>query len=94
MQPGGGSGYGEGIATRFANEGATVIIADINDEGGRRVASTLPSSMTFHHANVAKEEDWKSLMAMAHEKYGHVDILINNAGTSYKNKVRFSPFKG
>jgi len=43
--------------------------------------------MTFHHANVAKEEDWKSLMAIANEKYGHVDILVNNAGTSYRNKV-------
>lgn len=52
------------------------------------MASTLPPRMTFHRANVAKEEDWKSLMAMANEKYGHVDILVNNAGTSYRNKVR------
>jgi len=64
-----------------------VIIADINDAGGQRVASTMPSHMFFHHANVAKEADWKHLMAMAHEKYGRVDILVNNAGTSYKNKV-------
>jgi NAD(P)-dependent dehydrogenase (short-subunit alcohol dehydrogenase family) len=49
--------------------------------------------MTFHHANVAKEEDWKSLMAMAHEKYGHVDILVNNAGTSYRTKAGFSSFR-
>lgn len=70
-----------------------MIIADINDEGGRRVASTLPSRMTFYHANVAKEEDWKSLMAMIYEKYGHVDILVNNAGTSYRNKVRFSSLR-
>lgn len=57
------------------------------------MASNVPSRMTFHHANVTKEEDWKSLMAMAHQKYGHVDILVNNAGTSYRNKVRFSSFR-
>jgi NAD(P)-dependent dehydrogenase (short-subunit alcohol dehydrogenase family) len=47
----------------------------------------MPSNIVYQRANVAKEEDWKRLMAMAHEKYGRVDILVNNAGTSYPNKV-------
>jgi len=83
---GGGSGYGEGIAHTFGAQGAQVIIADINDEGGKRVAATLPSNLTFFHTNVAKEDDWKALIEFTVQKFGKIDILVNNAGTSYKNK--------
>jgi NAD(P)-dependent dehydrogenase (short-subunit alcohol dehydrogenase family) len=83
---GGGSGFGEGISKRFAQEGAKVIIADMNPTGGERVAATNPSSMAFVQADVTKEEDWKSLISTTIQKYGRIDILVNNAGTSYKNK--------
>jgi hypothetical protein len=84
---GGGSGYGEGIAVRFASEGAKVIIADINDDGGARVAGIIPDNMAFFHANVAQAEDWAKLMEFATTTFGTVDILVNNAGASYRNKV-------
>jgi len=84
---GGGSGFGEAISKRFAEEGCKVIIADMDSVGGERVASaTHPHLMHFIKTNVAKEEDWEQLMENTLSKWGRVDILLNNAGTSYKNK--------
>jgi len=83
---GGGSGFGEGISKRFAEEGCKVVIADIDPIGGERVANTHPSSMYFVKTNVANEEDWERLLENTLDKWGRVDVLVNNAGTSYKNK--------
>ncbi|KAF2635179.1 2,5-dichloro-2,5-cyclohexadiene-1,4-diol dehydrogenase [Massarina eburnea CBS 473.64] len=83
---GGGSGYGEGIARRFASEGAKVLIADINEEGGKRVASAHPDSLSFHKTNVSSASDWSTLFKTAESRYGKIHCLVNNAGTSYKNK--------
>ncbi|KUJ06249.1 NAD(P)-binding protein [Mollisia scopiformis] len=84
---GGGSGFGEAISKRFAEEGCKVIVADMDSVGGERVASaTHPHSMHFIKTNVANEADWEQLMENTLAKFGRVDILVNNAGTSYKNK--------
>lgn len=83
---GGGSGYGAGIATRFAQEGAKVVIADVNEEGSQRIASAYPESLSFHKTNVTSESDWQPLFKTAESRYGPVSLLVNNAGTSYKNK--------
>lgn len=61
----------------------------MNPAGGQRVAATFPSSMTFVQMNVTSKEDWKNLVAKAVDEHGKVDVLVNNAGTSYKNKVCF-----
>ncbi|KAI9713931.1 MAG: hypothetical protein M1820_000661 [Bogoriella megaspora] len=83
---GAGSGYGEGIARRFAQEGAKVVVADINEDGGKRVASEMPDSMTFFKTNVSREEDWRKLIETTESRYGRIHCLVNNAGTSYNNK--------
>ncbi|KAL2674261.1 hypothetical protein Neosp_012712 [[Neocosmospora] mangrovei] len=83
---GGGSGYGEGIARRFASEGAKVLIADINDRGGSDVAKAMPDSMSFFKADVGEQEDWRRLVDTAKSRYGRLDCLVNNAGTTYHNK--------
>lgn len=83
---GGGSGFGEAISKRFAEEGCKVIVADMDPIGGERVANYQPSSMHFIKTNVALEADWENLMENTLAKWGRMDILINNAGTSYKNK--------
>jgi len=83
---GGGSGFGEAISKRFAEEGCKVIVADMDPVGGERVANYQPSSMHFIKTNVALEADWENLMENTLAKWGRMDILINNAGTSYKNK--------
>lgn len=84
---GGGSGFGEAISKRFAEEGCKVVVTDLDPIGGERVANYHPHSMHFIKMDVAKEEDWEAVMENTMGKYGRVDICVNNAGTSYKNKV-------
>jgi NAD(P)-dependent dehydrogenase (short-subunit alcohol dehydrogenase family) len=85
--PGGGSGYGAAISKRFAAEGAKVIIADVNEEAGERVARSLRGNVLFQKTDVAQEADWPTLMERAMKEFGRVDCLVNHAGTTYKNKV-------
>ena len=77
---GAGSGFGAGIAKRFAEEGARVVVADINAQGGERVAKEVGGK--FVHADVTRGEDWARLMSSA----GSVDIIVNNAGWTHRNK--------
>lgn len=84
---GGGSGFGAGIARRFAEEGCKVIIADIDAVGGERVASAWPQSMAFVKMDVTREEEWEGLCRKVVERWGRIDVCVNNAGGSYRNKV-------
>lgn len=83
---GGGSGYGAGIATKFVSEGAKVIIADLSPENGEKTAKEL--GCTFVKADVTSRRDWEYVLQTAIDKYGGIDIVVNNAGASYPNKVR------
>jgi 3-oxoacyl-[acyl-carrier protein] reductase len=78
---GAGSGFGAGIARRFAEEGAKVIVNDINAEGGERVAKDIGG--TFVKADVTKGDDWSRLVAAAGPALG---IVVNNAGWTHRNK--------
>ena len=62
-------------------------MADINEDGGKRTVQSMPDSMKFHKANVAKASDWKSLVEATLEAFGSIHCLVNNAGTTYRNKV-------
>jgi NADP-dependent 3-hydroxy acid dehydrogenase YdfG len=86
MQTGAASGFGQGIAEHFAEEGAKVLLCDINEEAGNKVAAKS-ESFAFQTMNVTKAADWQSAIDKAVELWGQVDILVNNAGTSYENKV-------
>jgi NAD(P)-dependent dehydrogenase (short-subunit alcohol dehydrogenase family) len=81
---GAASGFGKGIAEKFANEGARVIIADLAEEAGQKTASELGG--VFLKADVTKKADWEALLALALEKFGQLDAVVNNAGASYSNK--------
>ncbi|KAI9041786.1 uncharacterized protein KD926_006510 [Aspergillus affinis] len=83
---GGGSGFGAAIARRFGEEGAKVIIADINPEGGQKVAAQNPDQLLFKNLDVTSAEDWKAVVDGAVERFGRLDVLVNNAGTTYQNK--------
>ena len=88
---GGGSGFGEAIAKRFAEEGAKLIVNDINDEGGTRVAKEIDGaqgqgSATYLRADVARDSDMAKLIAASLDRYGHIDIMINNAGITHVNR--------
>lgn len=86
---GGGSGFGEGIARRFAQEGCQVMVADINDEGGRRVVSEITAAggqAAFQHADVSKDADWGILVQATLDAFGGLTTVINNAGTTHRNQ--------
>lgn len=83
---GGGSGFGESISKRFAEEGCKVVVADLDPVGGERVAQYHPKNMHFIKMDVANESDWENCIENTLDKFGRLDILVNNAGTSYKNK--------
>lgn len=83
---GGASGFGRGIATKFIQEGAKVIVADLSVEGGEAVVQELGSSAVFQQGDVTKREDWETLLKVATEKLGGLDIIVNNAGATYSNK--------
>ncbi len=77
---GGGSGFGEGIAKKFIAEGARVVIADIHDEHGRKVADDLGDNAIFIKTDVSSDGDMKALIEGCIDKFGGLDIMVNNAG--------------
>ncbi|WOE73815.1 SDR family oxidoreductase [Alterisphingorhabdus coralli] len=67
-------GIGAGIAKAFSDEGAKVIVTDINDDEGRETASQIGAG--YHHLDVAEEGDWAAIA----EAVPAIDVLVNNAG--------------
>src|SRR5688500_1263629 len=78
---GAGSGFGAGIARRFSEEGADIIVADINVAAGERIAREVEGK--FVQADVTKGGDWAKLVQAAGDK---LDIVVNNAGWTHRNK--------
>src|SRR5207247_1889539 len=84
---GAGSGFGEAIATRFAREGARVVVADVNEENGRRVAAAIGDeggTARFVHTDVSRAADVKTMVETAVSAFGRLDVLVNNAGFSHR----------
>jgi 3(or 17)beta-hydroxysteroid dehydrogenase len=77
---GAAQGIGEETAIVLAREGAKVIISDISDEKGEKLARKIGSDALYIHLDVRKESDWKLAMATILQKFSHLDILVNNAG--------------
>ena len=87
---GSGSGFGEAMVKRFAEEGAAVVVADINGEAIEKVVGELKQA--GHRAlgfmvDVASRSELKELMTATVREFGRIDILVNNAGV-----VRPRPF--
>jgi 3-oxoacyl-[acyl-carrier protein] reductase len=81
---GAGSGFGEAIATGFAREGARVVVADVNEENGRRVASAIGDGARFTRTDVSRSADVKAMIDTAVSAFGGLDVLVNNAGFSHR----------
>jgi len=77
---GAASGIGRSTAMRFAAEGATVIAADINEEGGRALTAQIQDDVRFKRCDVTNVAEIKALMDFAAEATGGIDVLFNNAG--------------
>lgn len=86
---GAGGGIGEGIARRLAAEGAAVIVGDINPALGEQVAADIQAAggrARFVAADVTRGDDWQRLIAAAQEFGGRLDVVVNNAGWTHRNR--------
>ncbi len=77
---GAASGIGLAAARRLAEEGAHVVVADVNEQAGKEAADAVGGM--FVKADVTSDDDVRHLYAEAHGRYGHIDIAFNNAGIS------------
>jgi 3-oxoacyl-[acyl-carrier protein] reductase len=81
---GAASGFGEGIARRFAAEGARVVAADLNLDGARRLAKEIGAVAVG--GDVGKGADVKAIVQTAVREFGGLDVVVNNAGTTHRNR--------
>lgn len=84
---GAAQGMGAAHAQRFVEEGAKVVLTDLNEEKGQALADELGENVIFVKQNVTSEEDWKTVVAKAEEAFGPVNILVNNAGISVNKSI-------
>jgi 3alpha(or 20beta)-hydroxysteroid dehydrogenase len=77
---GGAQGQGAAIVRGFVAEGAKVVIADIATDEGELLAKELGDVAAFVRHDVTSEADWEATVGTAKERFGRVDVLINNAG--------------
>ena len=83
---GGASGFGEGIARRFVEEGARVVVGDIDADQGERVAEDIGEAARFVNADVTLDADWKRVVDTALDAFGGIHVLVNNAGYTHVNQ--------
>ena len=81
---GGASGFGAGIVRKFAEEGANVMVADLNMDLARDVAAEVGG--IAHQVDVSKDADVAAMVAAARAQMGDIDILVNNAGITHLPK--------
>ena len=81
---GSASGFGKGIAKKFTEEGANLIMVDINSKLLKKASRNL--TQDYFVADVSKNIDFKSLLNYAQKKYKNIDIVVNNAGVTHKPK--------
>ncbi|MFJ9363802.1 glucose 1-dehydrogenase [Nocardia sp. NPDC101769] len=77
---GAASGMGASHARAFVAEGASVLIGDITDEAGAKLAAELGDTATYVHLDVTSAADWRAAVDSAVERFGKLDVLVNNAG--------------
>jgi 3-oxoacyl-[acyl-carrier protein] reductase len=86
---GSGGGIGEGIARRLADEGASVVVNDINAALGEAVVADIVKAggkASFFAADVTRSDDMQALVAAAVQRYGRLDVMVNNAGWTHRNR--------
>lgn len=78
---GGARGMGAATCELFAAEGATVVVADLLESEGRKLAADLGAAATFARLDVGDEAQWQALVGQTLASHGKIDILVNNAAT-------------
>jgi len=87
---GAGSGFGEGIVARYAEEGCKLVVNDVNAENGERVTKALngrhgEGTAIFVRADVTDDAEVGAMVAETVARFGRLDVLVNNAGISHRN---------
>lgn len=77
---GGARGQGEAEVRLFVDEGAKVVISDVLVDEGKNLAASLGENAVFLRHDVSREDDWEAAVNLATERYGGLDVLVNNAG--------------
>jgi 3(or 17)beta-hydroxysteroid dehydrogenase len=77
---GAASGIGRGSAEILAREGARVVLTDVNEPLGREAAKAIGGDAIFLRHDVSDEESWREVIAATVERFGRLDVLVNNAG--------------
>jgi NAD(P)-dependent dehydrogenase (short-subunit alcohol dehydrogenase family) len=90
---GGAQGIGKAIAQRFVEEGARVIITDVQVDKGSAVAAELGSDALFLRHNVALEDDWVRVIREASAQFGGFDTLVNNAAVGFIGNIEHANFE-
>jgi len=82
---GAASGFGEGMARRFAEEGARVVVSDINAKGAERVAGDIGAAAIWTRTDVSQRAEFDEMTDAAMKAFGRIDIMVNNAGFTHRN---------
>ena len=82
---GAASGFGEGMAKRFAEEGARVLVADLNGKGAERVAGEIGDAAVSIQADVSQKAEIDEMVETAMKAFGRIDVMVNNAGYTHRN---------
>ena len=82
---GAASGFGEGMAKRFAEEGAKVVVADLNGKGAERVAAEIGAEAIAVASDVSSRSEVDEMVYAAKNTFGRIDIMVNNAGYTHRN---------
>lgn len=77
---GGASGIGRATSLLLGREGATVVVADLDEAGGQKTAEEIGAPSIFVRHDVTEEAAWQSLIADTVQRFGRLDVLVNNAG--------------
>ena len=81
---GAASGFGEGMARRFAEEGAKVVVADINVKGAERVAQAIGDAAVPVQTDVGLAVEFDEMVDVSMRAFGRIDIMVNNAGFTHR----------
>jgi 3-oxoacyl-[acyl-carrier protein] reductase len=82
---GAASGFGEGMARRFAEEGAKIVVTDLNAKGAEKVAADIGKNAIWVQTDVSQRAEFDEMIVRTLDAFGRVDIMVNNAGYSHKN---------
>ncbi len=77
---GAGQGIGRAIAEKLAAEGATVVVTDVDEGSARATAASISGDAIAVHADVTSRESVNAMVGQVHDRFGRIDVLVNNAG--------------